>query len=59
MSKEELLKMLLDAGLDDEAVKALLHDALADLEAAPAEEAEEEAEKDDAEAAAKLLGVEF
>ncbi len=59
MSKEELLKMLRDAGLDDEAVKALLHDALADLEAAPAEEAEEEAEKDDAEAAAKLLGVEF
>ena len=58
MSKEELLKMLRDAGLDDEAVKALLHDALADLEAAPAE-AEEEAEKDDAEAAAKLLGVEF
>ena len=58
MSKEELLKMLRDAGLDEEAVKALLHDALADLEAAPAEEAEE-AEKDDAEAAAKLLGVEF
>ena len=60
MSKEELLKMLRDGGLDDEAIKALLHDALADLEAVPEEEHEEEKMADeDAEAAGKLLGVEF
>lgn len=59
MSKEELLKMLHDGGMDDEAVKALLHEVLADLEEAPVEEAPEAEKDEDAEAAGKLLGVEF
>lgn len=57
MSAEELLKMLRDGGLDDEAIKALLGDALASLEG-PAEEAVP-AEEDDAKAAGELLGVDL
>lgn len=36
MKPEELLQMLRDAGMDDEAIKALLGDAMASLEG-PAE----------------------
>lgn len=56
MKAEELLKMLRDAQLDDEAIKALLSDAMASLEG-PAEEepkVDEEAERKEA---AKYLGV--
>lgn len=55
MSAEELLKMLRDGGLDDEAIKALLGDALASLEGP----AEEPMADEDAEAAGKLLGVDL
>lgn len=60
MSKEELLKMLHDGGMDDEAIKALLEEALAEVNG-PAEEEEQkqDAEAEDAAAAGKLLGVEF
>lgn len=60
MSKEELLKMLHDAGMDDEAIKGLLNEALAEVNG-PAEEEEQkqDAEAEDAAAAGKLLGVEF
>ena len=51
MRPEELLEMLRGQGLDDEAIKVLLGDALASLEG-PAEE-------DKAEQAGKLLGVEL
>lgn len=60
MQVEELLKMLRDAQMDDEAIKALLSEAIASLEGA-AEEApaaeenpDEEAEKEEA---SRLLGV--
>lgn len=61
MSVEELLKMLRDAQLDDEAIKALLSEAIASLEG-PAEESP--AAKEDDEAAEKaeagrLLGVQL
>lgn len=60
MSKEELLKMLHDGGMDDEAIKGLLEEALAEVNG-PAEEEEQkqDAEAEDAAAAGKLLGVEF
>ena len=55
MSAEELLKMLRDAQMDDEAIKALLSETMASLEGAaedtPAAEDEEKAE------ASRLLGV--
>lgn len=38
MQKEDLLKMLRDAEMDDEAIKALLNECLADLEKKPDEE---------------------
>lgn len=53
MTAEELLKILRDGGLDDEAIKKLLGDTLASLEG-PAEE--EVAEKEEA---SKLLGVDL
>ena len=61
MQVEELLKMLRDAQLDDEAIKGLLSEALASLkgeaEKTPvAKEDEEEAEKAEAE---KILGVQL
>ena len=40
MKKEDLLKMLRDAEMDDEAIKALLNECLADLEKKPEEPAE-------------------
>ena len=57
MSVEELLKMLRDAQMDDEAIKALLSEAMASLEGSaentpPANP--EEAEKAEA---SRLLGV--
>ena len=60
MSPEELLKMLKDGGLDDEAIKKLLSDALASLEGPAEGAAEEEAQKaEEAERAeaSDLLGV--
>lgn len=37
MQPEELLQMLRDAGMEDEAIKGLLSEAIAALEPAPAE----------------------
>ena len=60
MQVEELLKMLRDAQMDDEAIKALLSEAMASLEGsaeetpAAEEEPSEEAEKAEA---SRLLGV--
>lgn len=47
MKPEELVKMLRDAEMDDEAIKGLLNDALATLEGPkePAPEANPEAEE--------------
>lgn len=59
MSKEELLKMLRDAGMEDEAIAALLNEALQDVQAPAPEAQPENPEADDAAAAGKLLGVEF
>lgn len=59
MSKEELLKMLHDAGMDDEAIKGLLNEALAEVNGPAEEEQKQDAEAEDAAAAGKLLGVEF
>lgn len=53
MGVEELIKTLRDGGLDDEAIKKLLSDALASLEG-PAED--EVAEKEEA---GRYLGVEL
>ena len=59
MNAEELLKMLRDAQLDDEAIKALLAEVMASLEGAaentPAAE-DQDAEAERAEAS-KYLGV--
>jgi hypothetical protein len=61
MTKEELLKMLQDAGMDDDSIKALLKDTLdtldKDFEEHDADEEKMAAE--DAAAAGKLLGVEL
>ena len=58
MQVEELLKMLRDAQMDDEAIKALLSEAMASLEGsaeeAPAAQPDEAAERAEA---SKLLGV--
>lgn len=58
MQVEELLKMLRDAQMDDEAIKGLLSEAMASLEGAaeesPAAEDQEAAEKEEA---SRLLGV--
>ena len=62
MSVEELLKMLRDAQLDDEAIKALLSEAIASLEgSAEQTPSAEEEESEDAERAeaGKLLGVQL
>ena len=57
MQVEELLKMLRDAQMDDEAIKALLSEAMASLEGA-AEETPAAEDKDAERAeAGKLLGV--
>jgi hypothetical protein len=57
MSREELLQMLQEKGLDDNAIKALLKDTLDTLDADFADHDE----KEDAEAdeAGKLLGVDL
>lgn len=56
MKPEELLKMLRDAQMDDEAIKALLSETMASLEG-PAEEAPAAKEADERAEAGKLLGV--
>lgn len=57
MSAEELLKMLKDGGLDDEAIKKLLSDALASLEG-PVEEQREDMDVEKEEAG-RYLGVDL
>ena len=61
MGVEELLKMLQDGGMDDDAIKKLLEDTLhtLDKDFYDADKKEEEAEDEDKEreAAGKLLGV--
>jgi len=62
MKVEELLKMLRDAGMEDEAIKAFLSEALASLEGSAEDEAKkqaEEAEKAERDEASRLLGVEL
>lgn len=54
MTPEELLKILHDGGLDDEAIKTLLSDTIASLEGPAEEEHHEEDEKAEA---GRLLGV--
>lgn len=56
MNQEELLKMLRDNGLDDEAIKELLTEALAALEPKNPEALEEAEEKNKA---SELLGIEL
>jgi len=61
MSVEELLKMLQDGGMDDDAIKALLEEALNTLnkDFEEHDDKEEMAEDEDAKAAGELLGVEL
>lgn len=59
MNVEELLKILKDGGMEDEAIKALLSDALASLEGPAEEEVEEMDEKKEKEEASKYLGVDL
>jgi hypothetical protein len=60
MSREDLLKMLRDAGLDDEAIKGLLKDALDSLDMHMEDDGKvDEKEKEDAEEAGRLLGVDL
>ena len=60
MSREELLQMLQEKGMDDDAIKALLKDTLDTLDKDFFDHDRDEAEADaDAEAAGKLLGVEL
>ena len=60
MSREDLLKMLRDAGLSDEDIKALLKDALDSLDMHEENDAmADEEEKAEAEAAGDLLGVDL
>lgn len=58
MTREELLKMLQDAGMDDDSIKALLKETLDTLDK-DFEEHDEKQEAEDAAAAGELLGVEF
>lgn len=53
MSKEELLQMLKEKGMEDAAIKTLLSDALSSLEGEPKEPTEEEQKEE----AGNLLGV--
>ena len=60
MQVEELLQMLRDAQMDDEAIKALLSEAIASLEGSAEEAPEAEENPDEAaerEEASRLLGV--
>ena len=63
MSVEELLKTLKDGGMEDEAIKKLLSDALASLEGPAEEEVEEMDEELDEDAerkeASRYLGVDL
>lgn len=60
MTKEELLNLLHEKGLDDAAIKALLEEVVKDMNPEEVKEeddaAKEEAEKQEA---SKLLGVEL
>lgn len=58
MSKEELLQMLQEKGMDDDAIKALLQETL-DTLGHDFEEHDEAEDKAEAEAAGDLLGVEL
>jgi hypothetical protein len=57
MQVEELLKMLRDAQMDDEAIKALLSEAMASLEGAAEKTPAAEDENAERAEAGKLLGV--
>ena len=60
MKVEDLLKQLRDGGLDDEAIKALLSEAIASLEGAAEDEdkkMKEEAEAEERKEASEILGV--
>ena len=59
MSKEELLQMLQEKGLDDDAIKALLKDTLDALDADFVEHDEKVDEEAEADEAGKLLGVDL
>ena len=60
MSREDLLKMLRDAGLSDEDIHALLKDALDSLDMHEEDDAEEDKhEEEEAEKAGELLGVDL
>lgn len=58
MNVEQLLQMLRDAKLDDEAIKNLLSEAMASLEG-PAENAPAAKEEDEKAEAERLLGVQL
>lgn len=57
MTKEELLQMLQEKGMDENAVKALLEETLNDLNAAQQEPSPEEQEMAEKAEASKYLGV--
>jgi len=64
MKKEDLLKLLRDGGLDDEAIKELLKGVLSELgeelkDEGKAREEEKFAEDDEKRQASKLFGVNF
>ncbi len=59
MNVEELLKILKDGGMEDEAIKALLSDALASLEGSAEEEREEMDEDKEKVEAGRYLGVDL
>ena len=60
MSKEELLQMLQEKGMDDDAIKALLEEVLGTLNKDFEEHDEEQAdEAAEAKEAGELLGVEL
>lgn len=59
MNPEELLQMLREKQLDDEAIKKLLSDALASLEGPAEQPTPEELEKAEQDKASELLGVTF
>ena len=56
MKPEDLVKLLKDGGLDEEAIKKLLKDVLASLDESLGEE-EHEVKEHEKEEAGKLLGV--
>lgn len=59
MNVEELLKILKDGGMEDEAIKALLSDALASLKGSAEDEVEKMDEAKEKEEAGRYLGVDL